>query len=236
MGQAVNHNEVVVTIDGVLKADVFIPEIDEWMNHYEIRAPYSRAIGESIAEVWDEQTFMSIVLAARESTPTITGGDGGTVLTDAGFANQGNVLAAGVFEAAENLDDHHVPTENRYGVFPNAQYYLMAQTTNVINMDWGGRGSYADGTVASIAGIPLFKSTNTPTTDQSSYAVAKYQGNFSTTTGCVFHETAAASVVLRDVQTRVVPRPENIGTLVYGMLAYGGDHLRPESAVEFKTS
>ena len=43
------HNEVVVPIDGLLTADAIITDIDDAMNHYDVRTEYSRQLGEALA-------------------------------------------------------------------------------------------------------------------------------------------------------------------------------------------
>src|SRR5690606_17574753 len=45
VGRAVAHNEVVITIDDLLISDTFIANIDEAMNHYEVRSEYSSQMG-----------------------------------------------------------------------------------------------------------------------------------------------------------------------------------------------
>ena len=49
MGRQVSHNEVVITVDGQLISDAFVANIDEMMNHYEVRAPYSMEMGSPVA-------------------------------------------------------------------------------------------------------------------------------------------------------------------------------------------
>ena len=233
-GQAINHSERIITIDDMLVADVFIPDIDEAKSHFEVRGEYSKQVGRALAYELDKHIFQIIVLAAQASA-TITGGNGGSVLTDATFDTSGSALAAGCFDAAQALDEKDVPEDDRYLMVRPAQYYLMAATTDVINRDWGGRGVYAEGTVLKVAGVNIDKSNHTPRTNIAT-GPSKYQGNFSNTYGQVWHKGAAGTVKLRDLSVRMDYLPRNIGTLIVAKTAVGHGILRPESAVELQVA
>ena len=49
LGKAIKHNEIVITLDDLLISDVFVADIDELKNHYDVRAPYSAELGNSLA-------------------------------------------------------------------------------------------------------------------------------------------------------------------------------------------
>lgn len=229
-GQSVPSNERVIVVDDMLVSDIFVPEIDELKAHYDVRAPYTQSIGEALASQWDTSSAQLIGLAARASA-NVTGGDGGSQLTAAGYATTGADIAAGIFASAQILDEKDIPDMARYCALRPAQYYLVAQTTNVLNRDWGGSGAYADGTVLKVAGIAIEKTNNVPSTNITS-GPAAYQGNFSNTQFLVWQEQAIGTVKLKDVQSVIAPDPRRIGTLIYGKMAIGSDYLRPECAVE----
>lgn len=233
-GQAINHSERVIAIDDMLVSDVFIPDIDEAKSHFEVRSEYSKQCGRSISYALDKHSFQIGVLAAQASA-TISGGNGGSVLTDADFDTSGGDLAAGMFDAAQAMDEKDVPEDDRYFALRPAQYYLMAQTTNVLNRDWGGSGVYAEGSVLKVAGISINKSNHTPRTNIAT-GPAKYQGDFSNTYGQVWHKSAFGTVKLRDLAVRMDYLPRNIGTLIVAKIAVGTGILRPESSVEFQVA
>lgn len=234
LGSSIKHNEKVITIDDLLISHVFISNIDEAKNHYDVRSIYSTECGRALANQMDQNILQVGVLAARSSA-TITGGNGGSVLTQANFASSGTTLADGLFDAAQALDEKDVPENDRYMAVPPLQYYLMAQTTNVINRDWGGQGVYADGTVLKVAGISLVKSNHVPSSNITTGPSA-YQGNFSTTVGLVFGKGAMGTVKLMDLATESEYDIRRQGTLVVSKYAVGHGVLRPECAVEMKTS
>jgi hypothetical protein len=112
VGQTSNVAERVITIDDLLIADVFIPLLDEAKNHYEYRSEYSTQCGRALARKFDTNSQQVALLAARASA-TVTGGNGGTQLTNAGYATTGSTIAAGIFAAAQALDEKDVPEDAR---------------------------------------------------------------------------------------------------------------------------
>lgn len=47
------NTEKVIAIDGLLTADCLITDIDDAMNHYDVRTEYSRQLGEALAQAAD---------------------------------------------------------------------------------------------------------------------------------------------------------------------------------------
>jgi hypothetical protein len=238
--QTINHNEVVVNIDDVLIADTFIADIDEAKNHYDVRAEYSRLLGMALAKQFDVRLLQLAVLAARSSA-TVSGGNGGSAITDADSKTNGASLAASIFEAAKIMDEKDVPENERVAIVKPAQYYNLVQTTDVINRDWGGAGVYADGTVLRVAGIQIVKSNNVPSTNVSAVSGENntYHGDFSTTAAVVMQKQALGTVKLMDLAVEQTSGDFNIqyqGTLMAAKYAMGHGILRPECAVEIKTA
>jgi hypothetical protein len=234
VGTAINHNEKVIVIDDLLVADTFLASVDEAKNHYDLRSVYTKEQGAVLAKTLDQHIQQILVLAARASA-TITGNPGGTVLTNAAYGTTGSTIASGMFDAAEQLDENDIPESERYMNIKPAHYYLLAETTNVINRDWGGAGSYAEGEVLKVAGIHVVKTNNLPSTNVTGGPSA-YQGNFSTTTQCVYHKSAAGTVKLMDLGMDAGYDMRRQGYWVIAKLAVGHGILRPESSVEMKTS
>lgn len=234
VGTAVKHNEKVIVIDDMLVSDIFIANIDEAKTHYDVRGEYSRKQGVELSNTMDRNIQQVGILAARAAA-TISGGDGGTQLTNAGYATTGSTIAAGVFDAAQTLDEKNVPDNDRYCNLRPAQYYLVAQTTNVINRDWGGSGVYADGTVLKVAGVHFVKTNQLPSTNVVS-GPAAYQGDFSNTQFWVYHKSAVGTVKLMDLGMEAAYDIRRQGTLMVAKYAVGHGILQPESSVEGKSA
>lgn len=234
VGSAVSHAERIITIDDLLISSAFIANIDEAMNHYDVRSIYSDEIGKTLAETMDSNIAQVGVLAARAAA-TVTGGNGGSSLTNASYGTDSAVLASGLFNAAQVLDEKNIPDADRNAFFRPAQYYLLAQNTTVINQWFGGQGAYAEGTVLKVGGLTIVKTNALPRTNVIT-GVAAYQGNFSTTVGLVMNKQAVGTVKLMDLAMESEYDIRRQGTLMLAKYAVGHGVIRPECAVELKTA
>jgi len=163
----------------------------------------------------------------------VAGAFGGSVLVNASYAADGSVIASGIFAAGQAFDEKDVPEDDRYAYLRPAQYQLLAQTTNVINRDWGGSGSYADGKVMKLDNIAVIKTNNLPSTAIAD-GMPQYRGNFTNTRGLVMHKSAIGTVKLLDLSMESEYQIQRQGTLMVAKYALGSDILRPESAVELR--
>lgn len=236
-GTPIKHAEKVITIDDLLIADTFISNIDEAMNHYDVRAPYSQELGRILAKTYDQNVARVMILAARASNP-LTGRPGGTRISHAAMDTNQDALRNALFSAAQSLDEKDVPPEDRWAYFRPAQFYVMAQDTTLINRELGGSGSIAAGTLPTAAGFPLVKTNNLPGANDTSNTdiAAKYRADFSTTKGLVAHRMAAGTVKLMDLAMEAEYEPRRQGTFTVAKYAVGHDWLRPECAVELYKS
>jgi hypothetical protein len=234
LGNQINQNAKVIAIDGLTLADVFIANIDEAMNHYDVRGYYSSELGKALARTKDSFLQQITLLAARASANVADSGyPGGTQLTNAAFATSGAALASGIFNAAEVLDQNNNPDDERYAALLPAQYYLLAQTTAVLNKDWGGMGSYADGKAPKVGGVEVVKSNLVPSTNVTT-GPSTYQGDFSNTVCPIWHKGAVGALTLMDLGVESEYLIKYQGTLMVAKYATGYGVLRPEAAVELK--
>jgi hypothetical protein len=236
----IEHNERVIVIDDLLISDVFIYNLDEAKNHYDVRSIYSYEVGSALAREFDQKVARVIAKTARSSSTTASG-FGGTQLVNANAGTDGEVLASLFYSAAQALDEKDVPERDRYGALRPAQYYLLTQTTKVLNQDWGGEGSYARGKVPFIADIAIVKSNNVPSTVVSATAGENndYSGDFSNTVGLIWHKTAVGTVKLMDLAVEMTGDDFRVmyqGDLIVAKYAVGHGILRPECAVEVATA
>lgn len=242
-GLAVPHNEVVITIDDLLISHAFLASIDEAMNHYDVRAPYSTEIGRALAYAKDKQLLQLAILAARGSAP-VTGEPGGgsvtaaTMLTD----TSGEALVASLFSAAQKLDEKNVSPDGRTAFLAPSAYYLLAQNTKIMNKDWGGAGVYSDGKVLRVAGIEIVKTNHAPFGQTIANGTVeagtgnKYAGAFTNTVGVVATKEALGTVKLMDLAVESEYDIRRQGTLMVAKYAMGHGVLRPACAIELKTA
>lgn len=236
-GQQMNHNERIITIDDLLISPVFIPNIDEAMNHYEYRSEYSFQAGASLRREFDQNVAQVACLTARASA-TVSGGNGGTQVTDADADTNADSLIQSIFDAAQALDEKDVPEGDRYVFLRPEQYYLLVNSSSkLVNADYTANvnGGVDSGRVLSVAGIEIVKSNNVPDSNVTSGPTA-YQGDFSNTVAVVMHRTAVGTVKLMDLAVEMEYQIERQGTLIVAKYALGHGILRPESAVEIITA
>jgi hypothetical protein len=231
----IKHAERVINIDELLIAATFIANLDEAMNHYDVRSIYSTELGTALALKMDGNVLRKFIGAARTSSAAYTGGPVGTVINaGATLATTSSVLAANIAKAARYLDEKNVPATDRFCFLRPEQYSLLTQDTTVLDKQIGGSGSYADGVVQRIAGVALVKTNQIPSTNESATTGDNntYHANYTDTVGVVAHRAAVGTVKLLDLGFESEYKIELQGTLMVAKYAMGHGVLRPECAVE----
>lgn len=241
VGKPIAHNEVVITVDDLLVADVFIAEIDEAMNHYDVRAPYSLEIGRTLGVFWDKNIARCLIAAAR-GPALFTGDVGGQSITDEDADSNASSLADSIIASKQSLEEAEVPVDQMqvWAALKPAQWYLLSQEpTKVLNRDIGGEGSYARGTFSLIGGVNVVKANALPWGVDDSLNTdipSKYRVDMSTTVGAVFVDAAVATVQLRGLAMESARDIRRQGHLIVGKYAVGHGPLRNKCAVEIKTA
>jgi len=180
------HNEKVIFIDDVLVSSVFVADIDEMKNHYDVRSIYSTEIGRALAYAADKNLIRTVIGGARNLTPRFStsayANEAAKVAANDPYAGErirlgsdatvtGAEIVTGLFNAAERMDTKNVPSEDRFCILPPGEYYkLINENKDAINRDYNdmGNGSVSSGEVVSVAGIRIMKSNHLPTADESS--------------------------------------------------------------------
>jgi hypothetical protein len=241
VGQAIKHDEVVISLDGLVISDVFLADIDEAMNHYDVRAQYTKECGIALATEMDKNVLRCGMLAADTASNQIFASlsPNGTDILHASMKVDATVLAAGIFNAAQTFDESDVPASMVKSCFLRpAQYFLLAANKDLLNKDWGGQGSYADAVIPQVAGIELVKTNNLPITNETGSASVNdaYEGNWSTKAALITAPYAVATVKLIDLKTEMAYDIRRQGTLIVAKYACGHGALRPECAISLSTS
>ena len=244
-GSDVNSNEKVITINDLLISSVFVSNIEEAKNHWDVRSAYSTEIGRALAFQKDKHILQTIGQASLETTPNVTGGDTTQNVVNTGIASATDSVAANamidaIFAAAKELDANYVPSEGRKCFLRLEEYYKLANATNAVNVDFSGNGSIAEGRVTKIAGIelvpvPHFVSSNVTSgvdagsaTNAGSTPQAVNLTNF---VALVSHPSAVGTVKLMDLAVEKEYDIRRQGTLMVAKYSMGHGVLRPEAAV-----
>ena len=239
-GSSIKHAEKTINIDDLLISSAFLSNLDEAKNHYDVRSIYTAEMGRALANTVDQNLLQLAVLGARGSA-TITGGNGGKVVTDADADTNADSLIASIFECAQALDEKDVPSTDRFCIVKPAVYYKLVQNDKILNRDFGGQnGVFSDGTVIKVAGVNIVKANTAvnafANVSQVTGTNNTYHGNFSTTVAVVFHKSAIGTVKLMDLGMESEYDIRRQGNLMVAKMALGHGILRPESACEIKKS
>ncbi|WP_316172974.1 phage capsid protein [Bradyrhizobium sp. SZCCHNRI2049] len=253
VGDIIQQDEKVITIDDLLIADTFIARIDEAMSQFEVRSEYSRQMGDALAQTYDRNLLSLAVKAARDgvaSTPTGLG-IGAVGQKNANSVKLGSVTPAvqtiidAAFAAATGFDLANIPEENRLLLVDPATYYALVTSDKLLNLFYnpGNNGSYSDGTVKTVAGFQIVKTNNlrldhTLAANTSVYPDynGKYGVNASDTVGLFYHPQALGTVKLLDLSSEMEYDIRRQGTLMVSKMAVGHGVLRPECIWEIRAA
>lgn len=234
VGRSIPQNEKVITIDGVLYTDVSIANIDEAMNHYDVRREFTTQLGEELAMEYDRNVARTTILAARSAAwhPSMPGG---TKIVAATARTDSETLIAALFQSQVIFDGNWAPEDGRFAYMLPVQYSLLAQNTKLTSQ-WFGRGPgyngvYADGSVLKVANIELVKTNNLPVGNVSA-TVSKYSVDATNTAVVVAQRRAVGTAKLRDIRLETEYTVRRQSTLLVGTYAVGHGVLRPECAIE----
>lgn len=235
---AFQHNEQVINIDDLLYANVIVDNLDELKNHYDVRSEYTKQLGESLAKANDTRSAIQIARAARQAA-LVSGQNGGTILkAGATVGTAASVMVATLFAAQAALDEKGVPEKDRFAAISPSMYYAIIQATDALNKDWGGQGSYAEGTVRMVGGLELVKTANVPSTNIAAATSGErntYTGDFSKTKALVWQKGAVGTVKLMDLNVQTTGEDFKAmyqGDMILARQAQGTGILQPACAVE----
>ena len=184
-GGSVRASERIVTIDDLLISSQFIANIDEAINHYDVRSTYSKEAGIALATEADKNILRTAMKGALATNATRAAAlvqdykafgeedftDNITIGSAAGDVTDPAKLAKAIFDARKEMDKKNVPYDGgAVVVLPPDQYYALLDVTDgnklvYMNRDFGGNGSVASGVVPSIAGMPVVMSNHLVTAD-----------------------------------------------------------------------
>lgn len=247
-GRKIPHTELKVDPDDKLISDVFVSDVDEILNHFDLRQPYTKEMGEFLARKYDSNVMRAIIKAARGGA-LFSGDQGGTGLENATFNTDASVLIDGLSAAKQALDEKDVPVDSMpvHGLLQPAQWYLVARSDKNLNRDTnGGAASIRSMTLETIDEISIHKSNIAPFGEDSTvgnfiddtnddFIPAYYRGKYGTTVGLVWTPMAAASAIVQDVSFQTEDQIRKQGALMLARLMVGTRTLRNKCAVELRT-
>lgn len=234
-GGKIPHDEVEVTLDNMTVDSVFIPEIDELMANYDLGGPYSRQIGESLANVSNTRIGASLVLASRVTTAPYLGGPVPSYYYDAAIATDASKIETGIYEALRYIRENDTGGGQPVAWLPHQQHLLFVRYTGVDNEITSGAGDRSAGTLGPVGGLSVRGTNSVPRTNVTT-GLTKYRGNFTTTYGVVANRNAVARLKRRGMKLVMKDKDERLGTLIIGSQLEGYGSLRPECSFELASA
>lgn len=239
-GLNVEHNEVTVGLDPMLISHVFIANIDEAMNHYDVRSEYTRQQGLELAKRRQLNELRMAIKAARATEGSVDSQPGGTVIVAATMATDATVLANAIRQSRQTFDEKEIPDEDVICALKPAQWYLLTQNKDLIDRDYNpsAGASLSQAVIESVARIKLLKTNAFPSVDDTGNTKlqAKYRIDTSKTVAAVFHKSAVATLKLLDLALEDAYDVRRQGTLMLSKFALGHDSLRVAAAIELATA
>jgi len=235
-GLKVPFASITIPIDGQIATHVSFADLDEAMLNYDVRGHFTRKMGEALAEVYDKNVARNGILAAR-STNALTGYNGGSTINGgANVKTDASLIKKAFFTAAQILDEKNIPKGDRYAFVRPVTFYVMAQTPELLNKDWGGEGSLSKGVIGELAGLKIVPTNNMPDSDETTSTSpsihANHKGNFSKTAFHVMNDTVVGTVQLMSLRTEKSRETRFLSDFMVSSFAVGHGVLRPEAAIE----
>lgn len=244
------HAEKVISIDGLLTADCLITDIDDAMNHYDVRVEYSRQLGEALAQSADCAIINELAnMAAKDATVKENIPDNGTGAekvqgTGKAFefetgldlsqsADYGNKIIEGLLAARAAFTKNYVPMGDRYCLLTPEGYSALIKALMPDSANYQALFDPNSGKLQTICGFEVIEvphllneGVDGKHTLNEKLATAKLQG-------IVFHRSAVGTVKLKDLAMERARRAEYQADQIIAKYAMGHGGLRPEAVGVF---
>lgn len=236
LGGTIEHGEVVITLDPALVDASFLAEVDELMAHYDLMAPYTQQLGQSLGSTNAKRIAIMHILASRDTGATLPDGiPVPSYFFHANLKTDGAKLEEAMFAAAEYLANNDMSGLSPKGMLPHQQRLILARYSGIEGGPVStGSGNRATGEVGKLAGIPVQGTNHIPTTNITT-GLTKYQGNYTTVVGHVSTPMAVGTLERRGLKIVMKQQDERLGTIMIASMFNGHGKLRPECSFELRT-
>lgn len=255
----IKATEKVINIDGLLTADVLIYDIEDAMNHYDVRSEFTAQLGESLAMASDGAVLAEIAAMVNlpaASNENIAGLGAPSVLTVGTAAELDTPVKLGIAIigqltiARAALTKNYVSAADRtfYTTPDNYSAILAALMPNAANyaaLIDPERGSIRNVMGFEVVEVPHLTAggagdnrEDAPTNQKHSFPATGGNVNLGNVVGLFQHRSAVGTVKLKDLALERARRPEYQADQIIAKYAMGHGGLRPEAtgALVFKTA
>lgn len=250
---AMKHSEKVINIDGLLTNDVLIYDIEDAINHFDVRAEYSAQLGEALAIAADganlaEMAKLCNLAAATNETIAGLGAPSVIPLGTAGATDPvviGKAIISGLTLARAKLTNNYVPSSDRffYTTPDNYSAILAALMPNAAN--YAALIDPENGNIRNVMGFTVVEVPNLTAGGSSGIGFDGQVGDLhvfpatgtvaapvaiNNVVGLFNHRSAIATLKLKDMSLERARRPEYQADQIIAKYAMGHGGLRPEAA------
>lgn len=245
------HSEKIIAIDGLLTADCLITDIDDAMNHYDVRVEYSRQLGEALAQSADCAIINELANMAAKDAPGATEnipetGKGADKVQGTGkafefvtladisqSADYGNKIIEGLLAARAAFTKNYVPMGDRYCLLTPEGYSALIKALMPDSANYQALFDPNSGKLQTICGFEVIEVPHllNDGVDGKHKLNAKFtEANLQ---GIVFHRSAVGTVKLKDLAMERARRAEYQADQIIAKYAMGHGGLRPEAVGVF---
>lgn len=249
----IKHSEKTINIDGLLTSDVLIYDIEDAMNHYDVRSEYSAQLGEALAIAADGAVFaeMAVLCNTPAATNENIAGLGSAVVLPIGAkadleldqAAKGAAILKGLTTARARLTKNYVPASDRK-FFTDPESYsailaaLMPNSANyaaLIDPETGSIRNVMGFEVIEVPHLTVGGAGDNLAGDNQKHAFPAVSGGevqvaLDNVVGLFNHRSAVGTVKLKDMALERARRAEYQADQIIGKYAMGHGGLRPEAA------
>lgn len=244
------HSEKVIAIDGLLTADCLITDIDDAMNHYDVRVEYSRQLGEALAQSADCAIINELANMAVKGANVLENipdkGEDAEKVQGTGKAFEfetgleisqstayGNKIIEGLLAARAAFTKNYVPMGDRYCLLTPEGYSALIKALMPDSANYQALFDPNSGKLQTICGFEVIEVPHLLNDGvdgkhklDTKFTEAKLQG-------IVFHRSAVGTVKLKDLAMERARRAEYQADQIIAKYAMGHGGLRPEAVGVF---
>lgn len=241
--QAEQQTEVTLFIDGLLTGDCLITDLDDAMNHFDVRSEYSYQIGEALAMARDGGLLAEIaklVVADKELLPGLGKGKILTKTVTGGMSSEteqlGKAIIEMLLEAKTAMSDNYVPNEGRVVYMLPVGVNALTASMVAINRDYGAVASITDANVMRVCGFDIVEVPHLTMGGVDKEGTIQGEGHAFPAAykdKCCFlvaHRSTVGTLTLKSFALEHARRAEYQADQIIGKYAIGQGGLRPEAA------
>lgn len=240
--------ERVINIDGLLTADCMITDIEDAMNHYDVRTEYSRQLGEVLAQASDCSVINELANLAKkddgmpENIPqNDTLGNPGTgkaieIVTggeEEVSADYGNVLLQGLINARAEFTKNYVPQGDRYFLTTPEGYSAICRALMPDSANFAAIFDPVTGGLKNVCGFTILETPNFLNNGIDGKHQLDNKLKTAVLQGIVWHRSAVGTVKLKDLAMERARRAEYQADQIIAKYSMGHGGLRPEAVGVF---